>query len=187
MPVILKGNRKEKNMPSLVKPVLASKTMIAAIIAIVVVIAHEVLGLTFLDAGTKTTIVLGALATMGLRLTTNTGIQGLKCIAFLFMLVSLGLLMSGCARNTNSVKGGGTGLVFITPFGQMVLGNAEFHTVTSDLQEERLTITDTTYYEADADLAGEAATAMKAGQTAQRTFTMTLEPVESGEEEARAP
>ncbi len=85
----------------------------------------------------------------------------------------------GCARNTNSVKGDGTGLVINTPFGQVVLGHANFHSVTSDLQNERLTITDTTYYDAGADLTGDIGTVVGATQAVQRTYTMKLEPVVS--------
>ena len=96
----------------------------------------------------------------------------------ILLLCFVWVLPVGCARNTNSVSGNGTGLVFNTPFGQLVLGNASFHTVTSDLEEEYFKVTDTTYYDAVGDVGVEGS--MSAGQIVQRELTVEIQPVERG-------
>ncbi len=97
-------------------------------------------------------------------------------VKYLLMFLAVVCFM-GCARNTNSVSGNGTGLVFNTPFGQLVLGNASFHTVTSDLSEEYFKVTDTTYYNATANSGVEGV--MEAGQIVQREVTVEINPVET--------
>ncbi len=83
----------------------------------------------------------------------------------------------GCARNTNSVIGSGTGMVFITPFGELVLGHADFHSVTSDLENETLKITDTQYYDASGIMNLGVDGESNALQKVQRVFTMELTPM----------
>ena len=99
-------------------------------------------------------------------------------LLLLFLLIAM---VGGCSRNTNSVKGGGTGLVLITPFGQAVLGHAELHTVTSDLENEIMAIEDVMYYDIGIDLPGDTLSDVlnaPVGQDVQRSFKLKIEPVE---------
>jgi hypothetical protein len=110
----------------------------------------------------------------------------MKRITILLMACLMVPLLIGCARNTNSVSGSATGLAILTSFGEIVLGHANFHTVTSDLNNEKLTVTDISYYDAAGNILGngeEVGADANALQNVQRTFKMTLSPGATDEEQ----
>ncbi len=172
-------------MGNIPKPMVTSWTIITGIVALVFVGFHLFFKWELLDSGTLTTIVIGAFVALGLRLKTNTGIQGFKCIAFLFMLLSLGLLMSGCFGNSNFVKVSGTGIFAKTMFGVVALGDIDASYTDIDAAQEIVTVYHTQYFDASADGLGDAIGAV--GLSKKSEYVATISPVESGEEEARPP
>ncbi len=85
----------------------------------------------------------------------------------------------GCG-NTTAFMASGTGLIIQTPVGTIALGNVETSLTDVDAADEAVTVSDTTYFEADASLGAGASGDGVAGLQKHREFKFTLDPVESG-------
>lgn len=100
----------------------------------------------------------------------------------LVAIVALCGLMAGCARNTNSFNIGGTGMYLQTPVGMIAIGNFESHLATSELSNEKLVVTDTKYFEGAGNLGADAGNGASSTLNTQRSYSMTVTPMEDGSE-----
>jgi hypothetical protein len=104
----------------------------------------------------------------------------MRRIGIAIVLLLVATLAIGCALNTNSTKGSVTGFLINTPFGQIGAGGIEFHTLYTDLENERLQIYDANYYDADASMLpgiDPAVTDAAVNQHMQREYRVDLFPV----------
>ena len=149
------------------KPSYESKTVAVNGASILVIWIARQFGV---EVPAEIAVTILALINVGLRFLTK------GKVVLLTALLAVGLSGVGCARNTNSVNIGGTGL-FVEAFGTMIaLGNFEVHIATSELADEQFTVTDTKYFEGMSMLEGESGA--NSTLDTQRVYSMTVSPTE---------
>ena len=101
-------------------------------------------------------------------------------LAVVVALLVVGGGVTGCG-NTTAFMASGTGAFIQTPFGTLAIGNVETSITDIDASDEIVTVSDTTFFEADASLGGELGEGGIVNLGKQREYKMTVEPVEVGQ------
>lgn len=153
-----------------------------AVSVIFVGLSSIMLCLVYIDGDLKTRVAQGLivwLTTMGVY-SAGKAIkrESLNSILILALCLSAFSVQS-CARNTNSVNIGGTGMFVEALGGLLALGNFEAHIATSELSEEQLVVTDTKFFDGSGVLGAGDGEGVDSTLNTQRSYSMKVMPVEA--------